>query len=89
MDRLPMFWALSGQRMPALTTTLSAYTHFDSLHTANALGGVIAYGVLRMGGVGGLPILGWQWLFILEGALPVVLGLATMALLPDHPSSCR
>ena len=40
-----------------------------------------------MGGIGGLW--GWQWLFILEGIVPIALGLATMALLPDHPSTCR
>lgn len=40
-----------------------------------------------MDGVGGL--LGWQWLFIIEGAVPVILGVVAMALLPDHPSTCR
>jgi ACS family tartrate transporter-like MFS transporter len=57
--------------------------------TATALSGVIgnplAGELLRLDGIGGLH--GWQWLFILEGVPPVVLGVFILAsnILPDRP----
>ena len=51
---------------------------------ANAAGAILAFGILRMDGVAGLQ--GWQWLFLLEGLPAIVLGVATMALMPDSPS---
>jgi ACS family tartrate transporter-like MFS transporter len=55
--------------------------------TANAVAGVvggpISGALLTMHGVGGLA--GWQWLFLLEALPAVVLGVATLAYLPDGP----
>jgi hypothetical protein len=34
-----------------------------------------------------LGVAGWQWLFIIEGALPILLGAVTMLWLPDHPTT--
>jgi sugar phosphate permease len=41
----------------------------------------------RMAGVAGLS--GWQWLFLLEGAPAVLLGLAAYLYLPDRPQDAR
>ncbi|KAG2145317.1 MFS general substrate transporter [Suillus bovinus] len=38
---------------------------FSSVSVAGAFGGLLAYGIERMEGVGGLH--GWQWIFCLEG----------------------
>ena len=48
------------------------------------LGAPLSGGILQsMQGVGGLK--GWQWLFVLEGAPSVVLGIAILALLKNNP----
>ncbi|KAH7041593.1 alternative sulfate transporter [Microdochium trichocladiopsis] len=55
---------------------------------AQACGGLIAYGILRMRGLGGLA--GWQWLFLLEGIFTVLSGIAFLCFfpgLPDNPVS--
>jgi ACS family tartrate transporter-like MFS transporter len=55
--------------------------------TANAVAGVvggpISGALLTMHGLGGLA--GWQWLFLLEGLPAVVLGVVTLAYLPNGP----
>ena len=51
---------------------------------ANAMGAILAYGILQLNGVAGLA--GWQWLFLLEGLPAIALGAATMLLLPDSPA---
>jgi MFS transporter, ACS family, tartrate transporter len=55
--------------------------------TANAVAGVVGGPVsgalLTMHGLGGLA--GWQWLFLLEGLPAAVLGLVTLAYLPNGP----
>ncbi|GAA6053856.1 hypothetical protein JCM3770_004750 [Rhodotorula araucariae] len=35
------------------------------------------------------PMYGWRWLFIIEGIIPLVLGIATFWVLPDFPSTCK
>ena len=46
---------------------------------AGAFGGLIARGIAEMQGVGGLE--SWQWIFILEGAITLLVG-------EFRPSSC-
>lgn len=43
--------------------------------------------LLEMEGMGGLH--GWQWMFIIEGLLPVLLGILTLIALPDRPQDAR
>jgi MFS family permease len=50
---------------------------------AQACSGLIAYGVLQMRGISGLA--GWQWLFILEGILTLVVGVVFALLFPASP----
>ncbi|RSL56932.1 hypothetical protein CEP51_014318, partial [Fusarium floridanum] len=51
---------------------------------AQACGGLIAYGILHMRGVGGMA--GWQWMFIIEGIMTVLSGLVFIGLFPGLPS---
>ncbi|KAL8842520.1 MAG: hypothetical protein Q9170_000474 [Blastenia crenularia] len=44
--------------------------------------GLLAFGILRMRGLGGLT--GWQWLFILEGLYTVLAGVLLICFLPEH-----
>ncbi|KAM0285785.1 hypothetical protein ACHAQH_001247 [Verticillium albo-atrum] len=55
---------------------------------AGATSGLIAYGILHMRGIQGLA--GWQWLFILEGILTLIVGVTFISLFPKstgHPVS--
>jgi ACS family tartrate transporter-like MFS transporter len=46
--------------------------------------GFISKPLLAMDGIAGLR--GWQWMFLIEGIPPVLIGLAILAFLPDRPS---
>ena len=50
------------------------------------IGGQIAGSIL---GVHWLNLAGWRWLFLMEGAPAIVLGIATIFYLPDWPNEAR
>ncbi|MDQ6808458.1 MAG: MFS transporter [Verrucomicrobiota bacterium] len=50
------------------------------------IGGPIAGSIL---GVHWLNLPGWRWLFVMEGAPAIVLGIATVFYLPDRPDDAR
>ncbi|KAL0567547.1 hypothetical protein V5O48_014443, partial [Marasmius crinis-equi] len=47
---------------------------------SGAFGGLLAYGIVQMQNVGGLP--GWRWIFIIEGIATVLLGTLSAYTLP-------
>jgi len=51
--------------------------------TALMVGGPLGGGLMELDGVGGLR--GWQWMFMLEGMLTVVVGAVTWFKLPETP----
>jgi len=54
---------------------------------ASAFAGILAYGLMQMAGLAGLN--GWRWIFIIEGIMTVLLGVAGYWLLVDFPDSTR
>ncbi|KKF93560.1 putative transporter [Ceratocystis platani] len=56
---------------------------WTALSTCNILGSFIAAGVLQMRGVAGYS--GWQWLFLIEAALTLTIGLFSVGLMPAGP----
>jgi len=58
-----------------------------AIPVSSFLGSPISAALLQVDGVLGLR--GWQWMFILEAVPAVLLGLATIFVLPDRPSSAR
>jgi MFS family permease len=48
---------------------------------SGSFGGLFAYALLKMDGVGGLE--GWRWLFIIEGCGSVLVAIFTFFILPD------
>ena len=54
---------------------------------ASAFSGIIAFGLIHLDGAGGLE--GWRWIFIVEGLLTVVIGVAGYWLLVAFPDSDR
>ncbi|KAF8133663.1 major facilitator superfamily domain-containing protein [Boletus edulis] len=56
-----------------------------SATVAGAFGGVLAYAIIKMEGIGGLH--GWQWIFCLEGATTVLVALAAPFAMSDYPET--
>ena len=54
---------------------------------SGALGGPLGGALLGLSGVGHLS--GWQWLFLIEGLPPVLLGIAALGYLTDRPEDAR
>lgn len=90
--------ALEGGLFPGLTVYLTLfYTKkelalrigymFISSAIAGSVGGLLAYAIGFMDGVGGLK--GWRWIFILEGIPTVALGIAVLFWLANDPQSAH
>ncbi|KAJ7680719.1 MFS general substrate transporter [Mycena polygramma] len=58
---------------------------FGAASLAGAFSGLLAYGINFMSGTRGL--LGWSWIFILEGIATVLVGLLAFFILVDFPST--
>ncbi|KAE9390978.1 MFS general substrate transporter, partial [Gymnopus androsaceus JB14] len=61
---------------------------YGGLLISNAFGSLMAAGILA-NMEGKLGIRAWRWLFFIEGAITMFIGLNTMWLLPDHPVNTR
>ncbi|KAF8182748.1 MFS general substrate transporter [Mycena galopus ATCC 62051] len=60
---------------------------FGAASLAGAFGGAIAFGISFMSGTGGL--LGWSWIFIMEGIATVLVGLIAFLFLVDFPATAK
>ncbi|EXJ89681.1 hypothetical protein A1O3_02748 [Capronia epimyces CBS 606.96] len=60
---------------------------FASASVAGAFSGLLAYGIVKMDGVGGLY--GWRWIFILEGLLTVLVAFSAFWIIPDEPATAN
>ncbi|WWC67492.1 uncharacterized protein I206_101400 [Kwoniella pini CBS 10737] len=54
---------------------------------AGAFGGIFGYALSRMNGVGGKA--GWSWIFIIEGLLSFVVGIASIFMVHDWPDQAK
>ncbi|KZM22328.1 transmembrane transport [Ascochyta rabiei] len=52
---------------------------------AGAFSGLLAYGIEKLDGRSGLA--GWQWIFLIEGLIPVALALIIWKILPNSPET--
>src|SRR5262249_53879062 len=72
------FWFPARERVRVQALFITA------IPLANILGNPISGAIMQyLSGVGGL--LGWQWLFLLEGLPSVFVGMAVLSILPDGP----
>jgi MFS family permease len=60
---------------------------FSAASLAGAFGGILAYGIAKMNGVGGYR--GWRWIFILEGLLTVVVSVAAYFFVANYPNTAK
>ncbi|TEB13966.1 MFS general substrate transporter [Coprinellus micaceus] len=58
-----------------------------SLNVCTILASFIAFGVLRMRGILGRA--GWRWLFLVEGCLTLIIGIATFFKMPPSPTQTK
>ncbi|KAG9249538.1 major facilitator superfamily domain-containing protein [Emericellopsis atlantica] len=54
---------------------------------SGAFSGVLAAAISTMGGVGGLK--SWQWIFLIEGGVTILLGVLTTVVLVDSPRTSK
>ncbi|KAL0946276.1 hypothetical protein HGRIS_012528 [Hohenbuehelia grisea] len=60
---------------------------FGAASVAGAFSGLLAFGISFMAGTAGL--LGWSWIFILEGIATVLVGLVAFFVLVDFPATAE
>ncbi|KAK0221360.1 major facilitator superfamily domain-containing protein [Armillaria fumosa] len=72
---------------PRAKMTTRIATFFAFALVSVAFSGILAYGIIRMDGVGGRA--GWRWIFILEGAFTVAWGLTSYFLMPRDAMAVR
>lgn len=68
-----------------MATRLSIF--WCTLAVANAVAGVLSFGILHMRGVAGKA--GWSWLFLFEGLTTVLIGSLSFFILPEGPTTTR
>ncbi|KAI9658303.1 MAG: hypothetical protein M1821_002436 [Bathelium mastoideum] len=60
---------------------------FSAASLAGAFGGILAYGIGFMNGVGGQK--GWRWIFIIEGLVTVVVSLGAYFFIANYPDNAK
>ncbi|KAH9914907.1 MFS general substrate transporter [Epithele typhae] len=60
---------------------------FGGATAAGAFSGLLAFGISFMSGTAGL--LGWSWIFIIEGLLTIVVGLVAFFVVVDFPQTAK
>ncbi|PVI08149.1 MFS nicotinic acid transporter-like protein Tna1 [Periconia macrospinosa] len=58
---------------------------FSCASLAGAFGGILAYGIGHMRGVGGYN--GWRWIFIIEGLLTIVIAIIAYWFISNYPEN--
>ncbi|PGH04347.1 hypothetical protein AJ79_07128 [Helicocarpus griseus UAMH5409] len=76
-------WTVSRWYLPHETQTRIAIFYTASA-LAGAFSGLLAFGLAKLDGIGGIE--GWRWIFLVEGAASVVLGIACFFVLVDTPA---
>ena len=60
---------------------------FSAAAISGSFGGLLAAAIENMDGIGGIE--GWAWIFILEGLLTIVVGVASFWMVHDFPDEAR
>lgn len=76
-----------GQWFPRAHRAKANAMFLASLPLAIVIGGPISGLIFQLDGFWGVS--GWQWIFILEGLPPVIVGFMALRFLPDGPATAR
>lgn len=79
------FYLTGWYRREELNKRVSFF--FAGAVLAGAFGGILGYGFSKMDGIGGLA--GWSWIFIMEGILTFIAGVASFVMIHDWPDRAR
>ncbi|KAK4452706.1 high-affinity nicotinic acid transporter [Podospora aff. communis PSN243] len=60
---------------------------FSAATLAGAFGGILARGIAEMSGVGGMAA--WQWIFVLEGLLSILVSFTAYWAIYDYPATAK
>ncbi|KAM0721089.1 hypothetical protein Q7P37_003375 [Cladosporium fusiforme] len=60
---------------------------YTAASLSGAFSGLLAFAIEKMDGIAGRS--GWQWIFILEGLVPIALSFVIWRILPDNPETAR
>lgn len=66
---------------------IRAAIFFSAAAASGSFGGLLAAAIAQMDGIGGKA--GWAWIFILEGLLTILVGIASFWLVFDFPDNAR
>jgi MFS family permease len=66
---------------------IRAAVFFSAATASGAFGGLLAAAISNMDGIGGKP--GWAWIFILEGLITVIAGMASFWIIQDFPDTAK
>lgn len=66
-------------------TTTNRLPQYIAASLSGAFSGLLAFAIENLDGDGGRS--GWQWIFIIEGLVPVGLALVIWKILPDSPET--
>ncbi|KAK4160537.1 major facilitator superfamily domain-containing protein [Cladorrhinum sp. PSN259] len=80
-----VLWLTYFYKSNELPTRLSWF--WTALSTVNIFGSLLAAGILQMRGINGWG--GWQWLFLIEGLVTLVVGIFSWGLMPPGPCQTR
>jgi sugar phosphate permease len=75
------YWVPSSRRAGVLAAFLI------STAVSGLVGNPLAGLLMKLDGVASMH--GWQWLFLIEGLMPVALGVVTFMILPDRPKDAK
>ncbi|KAL5520893.1 hypothetical protein ACEPAF_2896 [Sanghuangporus sanghuang] len=81
-------WCILARFVLFEELALRASVLYSGSLVANAFGSMMAAGILS-GMEGKQGIRGWRWLFFIEGALTITIGILSIWSLPDLPSNTR
>lgn len=79
--RLGKFWYRRSERAKRIAAFYMAGSF------SGAIGGLLSAGIIQLDGRQGLY--GWQWLFLLEGLISIIVGVAAWIWLPDYPRTTK
>ena len=82
-DEVRLLWVHGNMHSP--TRRVAGF--FSTASLSGAFGGILAYGIIQLNGQHGHS--GWQWIFIIEGIITVLVAIASFWVVQDFPDTAK